>query len=257
MGIFTAAMLTLSLLVAASTAQTIDMVDKGWGSWLIDTYGLAQCEGDCDSDDDCRGQLSCFQNNGGVTPPGCSGSVTWEMDYCYNPASGTQTTTTPAPTTSEPKTLEFIDWRPEVADTPRKECQGHCKSDAQCEGDLVCLDLGAGRVDAGQTVPGCLGTGTYDVAYCYDPANAEDATAPIAFSAWLNEGRQFIPISGTVFVVIVVALAVLVILAVAIFRGRSWRKQKNEEKSYAVVDALEGKDSDSETDAEEAAEPMV
>ena len=49
--------------------------------------GGAECEGDCDDDSDCSGDLLCFQRDEGDTDPvpGCSGSFWLDFDYCYNP----------------------------------------------------------------------------------------------------------------------------------------------------------------------------
>jgi len=49
---------------------------------------LAECAGDCDYDDDCIGDLRCYQRSSGERiPPGCVG-VSWtpDRDYCYDPA---------------------------------------------------------------------------------------------------------------------------------------------------------------------------
>lgn len=52
--------------------------------------GLLQiCEGDCDSDDDCEGDLICFVREGAIstiTVPGCAGEdlVDSNVDFCVN-----------------------------------------------------------------------------------------------------------------------------------------------------------------------------
>jgi hypothetical protein len=52
------------------------------GSWAI-LQKLGMCEGDCDSDNDCSGNLTCFQRFDGYTPvPGCNGLGVYVMDYC-------------------------------------------------------------------------------------------------------------------------------------------------------------------------------
>ena len=45
-----------------------------------------ECEGDCDNDDQCAGDLVCFYNGAGETnvPPGCHGTASNNWDYCYN-----------------------------------------------------------------------------------------------------------------------------------------------------------------------------
>lgn len=50
--------------------------NRGW-----DASNLKECEGDCDSDSDCSGNLKCYYN---ALPPGCTGSIVSTMDYCYD-----------------------------------------------------------------------------------------------------------------------------------------------------------------------------
>ena len=40
------------------------------------------CQGDCDSDADCKSGLTCFQRNGLTPVPGCSGDGAAFFDYC-------------------------------------------------------------------------------------------------------------------------------------------------------------------------------
>ena len=46
-------------------------------------YDLAECQGDCDNDDDCQTGLECFQRGGYEAVPGCSGQGKKGWDYCY------------------------------------------------------------------------------------------------------------------------------------------------------------------------------
>jgi cytoskeletal protein RodZ len=43
------------------------------GSYCTPETPCAQCFGDCDTDDDCQGELTCFQRDGGQAVPSCSG----------------------------------------------------------------------------------------------------------------------------------------------------------------------------------------
>lgn len=64
----------------------IPVVDQGNPS--ANCNCLAQCAGDCDTDDDCVGDLECFHRNGwdDPVPPGCSGEAHFvSHDYCYAP----------------------------------------------------------------------------------------------------------------------------------------------------------------------------
>ena len=68
---------------------------------------LTLCQGDCDEDDDCEGDLVCFQRGKYDDVPGCSGIDSSRTDYCYDPSAQTSTTTqapvpAPVPATAAP-----------------------------------------------------------------------------------------------------------------------------------------------------------
>ena len=52
----------------------------GWGG--CGAGGCERCEGDCDSDSDCKAGLYCFHRNATEPVPGCSGEGLNEFDYC-------------------------------------------------------------------------------------------------------------------------------------------------------------------------------
>merc|ERR1719361_201550 len=62
-----------------STATTLEHIDDD------PTYTLNECEADCDIDDDCDGDLLCFQRDSDYTDyiPGCDGTPEYWYDYCY------------------------------------------------------------------------------------------------------------------------------------------------------------------------------
>mmetsp|Transcript_20978 Transcript_20978/g.51558 ORF Transcript_20978/g.51558 Transcript_20978/m.51558 type:complete len:269 (+) Transcript_20978:914-1720(+) len=45
-------------------------------------YPIPRCAGDCDTDADCQGSLTCFQRQGFNGVPGCSGTGEEDFDYC-------------------------------------------------------------------------------------------------------------------------------------------------------------------------------
>lgn len=59
--------------------------DGGLTSDFITWYGtnLNECEGDCDSDADCNGNLKCYHD---AMPPGCTGNYVTNADFCYDPS---------------------------------------------------------------------------------------------------------------------------------------------------------------------------
>ncbi|GKY93226.1 hypothetical protein MPSEU_000290300 [Mayamaea pseudoterrestris] len=51
-------------------------------------FPLGKCQGDCDSDSDCAGNLVCFERTGTQSVPGCSGSSSNSgKDFCVDPSS--------------------------------------------------------------------------------------------------------------------------------------------------------------------------
>lgn len=124
------------------------------------------CSGDCDSDDDCDGNLRCADRDGGELVPGCPhGEYTDDYydydyyleddtDYCFLPVDA-------------PGTVNYVG---ECGDYDYlcKMCEGDCDSDSDCEGDLICLQR-----DGFEEVYGCDGVGgDLDVLgtdICYDP----------------------------------------------------------------------------------------
>ena len=64
------------------------VVDKGVDGCNSSPCG--ECEGDCDHDSQCKGDLRCFQRTSSTqTVPGCENigyvKSTGDHDYCYNP----------------------------------------------------------------------------------------------------------------------------------------------------------------------------
>lgn len=49
-------------------------------------FPLAECQGDCDHDDDCTGDLVCFQRSNSEPVPGCDGNDNGGRDFCIRPA---------------------------------------------------------------------------------------------------------------------------------------------------------------------------
>jgi hypothetical protein len=64
---------------------------------------MGLCEGDCDNDNECEGNLLCFERQGvtGDSPvPGCEGVGVTDKDYCYDPNAPTAAPTLPQPSIS-------------------------------------------------------------------------------------------------------------------------------------------------------------
>jgi len=113
---------------------------------------LDVCAGDCDSDKDCAGGLTCFQRSGYTAVPGCSGQGDKDYDYCSNSA------TWPLLDSSAGTT-------PAASSLPLGKCAGDCDSDADCASGLTCFQRSG--YDA---VPGCAGKGTENFDFCVPPS---------------------------------------------------------------------------------------
>jgi Bacterial Ig domain len=55
------------------------------GKLGVPGFPLQECQGDCDNDDECAGDLICFQREGTEVVPGCIGVALEETDYCIKP----------------------------------------------------------------------------------------------------------------------------------------------------------------------------
>jgi len=70
---------TAFVLLSASLARQI--MNKGWSP----RGKLGECQGDCDRDSDCLGNLRCFHRDFNQAVPGCYGYKIYGYDYCIRP----------------------------------------------------------------------------------------------------------------------------------------------------------------------------
>jgi len=114
---------------------------------------LKACIGECDNDGQCADGLRCFQRSRGEAIPGCKGSGGGrDWDYCYDPTPGYTKVELSGGNDGNARNL--------------KACIGECDSDGQCAAGLKCFQR-----SAGETIPGCKGSGAgKDWDYCYDHA---------------------------------------------------------------------------------------
>jgi len=115
---------------------------------------LGLCQGDCDDNSECEGDLVCFERIGEEEVPGCSGTVEGSFDFCVPPIHNG---------------IPVLDWvgHSSPDGSPLKVCQGDCDTDAECGEGLVCFQ----RNDY-DAVPGCFGSGVEDHDYCIIDPNA-------------------------------------------------------------------------------------
>jgi len=123
---------------------------------------LKACEGDCDRDSGCEGNLQCFQRDGFTIPPGCGtadGLGEKGYDYCYDPDK------------LGLPTIRFAGVDPDTSKEKLQKCVGDCDKDDDCEGGLTCYQR-----DDGPSVPGCSGqpNGAYDYCFLHEPFRLSD-----------------------------------------------------------------------------------
>eukprot|EP00984_Skeletonema_dohrnii_P001331 scaffold413_cov76-Skeletonema_dohrnii-CCMP3373.AAC.2 len=167
-----------------STYPRLKYVGDEWKPRSV--FPLSECEGDCDSDHDCKDGLICFHRHGTTEPvPGCLGGEDESKgtDYCSRKdaeiVTASPTTAVPSispqPTSTYPR-LKYVgdEWKPRSV-FPLSECEGDCDSDHDCKDDLICFE----RHGTTEPVPGCLGgeDESKGTDYC-SRKDAEIVTAP-------------------------------------------------------------------------------
>ena len=107
---------------------------------------LGRCQGHCNSHGDCRDGLECYSRTDAGVVPGCKGDDIeyFDKNVCYNP--GMVETTT---------SLRFDNVPEEGTYFSLGTCEGHCKSDLDCQGAQVCSERTPGSNDP---IPGCAGS---------------------------------------------------------------------------------------------------
>jgi len=112
-----------------------------------DAFPLDRCQGDCDGDPDCQGDLVCFTWIGSYSVPGCSGHGLGR-DYCtFRPY---QTYLAYVGNTGFPASAY-----------PLGLCEGDCDADSDCDQGLYCF-----KREVFAAVPGCDGKGSRGKDYC-------------------------------------------------------------------------------------------
>ena len=150
---------------AASSMPTSIRSLYSYGTGGSSDGTMSVCEGDCDSDDDCTGDLLCFLRSDSTAVPGCESGGDGDIsgyDYCFDREIYNTALLNHGSSGSSDGTMGL--------------CEGDCDSDDDCTGDLQCFFR-----DDTTPVPGCLTGGDADESdydFCY---NASDATgAPSA-----------------------------------------------------------------------------
>lgn len=95
-------------------------------------FPLGECQGDCDNDSDCMGDLQCFERRDKENVPGCPGVGDKGKDYCFR------------------EDLNYVGDNGSPLDVfPLHLCEGDCDNDSDCAGALKCFQR-----EATEVVPG-------------------------------------------------------------------------------------------------------
>ena len=157
------------------------------------------CQGDCDNDEECAGNLKCFQRSSFERVPGCAGRGIEGRDYCYKSDEAAaqdedknEDVGVPAPATGHTLSpliddVEAIDDGLAHEKLPKLTeehyycqkvqcgvCEGDCNDSTQCSGDLVCIHR---EGDESMEKLGCSGDGMEGMDYCVDQMRVNWRTA--------------------------------------------------------------------------------
>ena len=163
-----------------SPISNTTLVIAGDNGTPSNAFPLGKCEGDCDGDSDCSGDLKCFERSGTEAVPGCEGSGVSAKDYCFEVPEG------------------YLwemgnDGVPETA-FPLGLCQGDCDSHDDCQEGLYCMQR-----SADEEVPGCTGTAIYGTDYCVAPATGSPTITPSPTTPPVEGGLTYVPGEATVY----------------------------------------------------------
>lgn len=160
------------------------------------------CQGDCDNDGECAGNLKCFQRSSFERVPGCVGRGIEGRDYCYKSdeeevqdedksdaaidsdvsALGTGHTLSPLIDDTEAiddglaheKLPKLTDEHYYCQKVHCGVCEGDCNDSTQCSGDLVCIHR---EGNESMEKLGCSGDGMEGMDYCVDQMRVNWKTA--------------------------------------------------------------------------------
>ena len=130
-------------------------------------YLCGLCEGDCDSDSSCEGDLVCIARDGYDAVQGCTGEGGDRDMYAKDICATAQipSPTPPSPTSDYLDSLTFNSNRC-TGNSPCSKCEGPCDRDSDCAAELVCFQR-----SVFESVPGCVTGGVGDVSgsnYCHE-----------------------------------------------------------------------------------------
>ncbi len=135
-----------------------------------ESYLCGMCEGDCDNDENCSGDLVCVQRSGNEPIQGCTGEGgdrdMYGKDICAQPQNPTPTPPTPTPPTQPFLNSLTYNQNGCTSNSQCSKCEGPCSESTTCENGLTCFSR-----SGSEPVPGCVRGSVGDIAdvnYCYE-----------------------------------------------------------------------------------------
>jgi hypothetical protein len=170
--------------------QVANVVGNNGGGGV---FPLGLCQGDCDNDDECLGDLICFQRNG-ETIPGCADGdqVNGRADFCIeNPSDGDGGDDNGGDNGDDNggdnggnnggdnggdngggnlQVANIVGNNGGGGVFPLGLCQGDCDNDDECQDDLICFQRNGG------TIPGCGDNVNQQADFCIqkNPSDGDD-----------------------------------------------------------------------------------
>ena len=114
------------------------------------------CQGACNNDNQCQGNLKCMKRNGNETVPGCFGIEIDGQGYCYDTSS--KNTTGGGSGSILGSTLKIVGCSKA---SPCGLCEGDCDNNDDCTGSLICM-----LKDSPGKVNGCNGFDSSKSDFC-------------------------------------------------------------------------------------------
>jgi len=147
-------------------------------------------QSDCDDNDECQGDLICWQRENGETDPRYDTSgIDYKADVCVQPMDSTPQDDSSI-SSEGPIYVEFVG-KDTCASTPCSNGQSDCDSNSECEGDLICWQRDNGETDPRYDTSGIAN----DADVCIQEADltsdapnpATDTEAPTSDATCTNE----------------------------------------------------------------------
>lgn len=133
-------------------------------------------QSDCDNDNECEGDLICWERSNGETDPRYDTSgIEDRADVCVQPIDSVSEDSTPDDSAPNDGPIH-VEWvgKDTCASVPCSDGQSDCDNNSECEGDLICWQRNSGETDPRYDTSGIPS----DADVCIQNSNIEPSDAP-------------------------------------------------------------------------------